>query len=238
MADTMPPAPAPAVQDASVAARVEGGHTWGDINNHVTQAAGAAVDAGYHPDTVAAYQGNAPASTAVENAEAHHAVAAHSPPVDETKAMRFNYADAVLNGSVEGPTQFAKSWDAGKAAAAQNALGPRSTPAETVPSTEKVADFPKPQDITDTAISAVHDQGLPLTTDNINIAKQNLAQGWVNTGTPPAQIAQQAPDWVTKAPAAPINDTVLGIFKALEGSPDRNGQPQDIPDRSSRGIPD
>ena len=71
------------------------------------------MDAGYHPDTVAAYQGNAPASTAVENAEAHHAVAAHSPPVDETKAMRFNYADAVLNGSVEGPTQFAKSWDAG-----------------------------------------------------------------------------------------------------------------------------
>jgi hypothetical protein len=229
MADTMPPAPAPAVQDAAVAARVEGGHTWGDINNHVTQAAGAAVDAGYHPDTVAAYQGNAPASTAVENAEDHHAVAAHSPPVDETKAMRFNYADAVLNGSVEGPTQFAKSWDAGKAAAAQNALGPRSTPAETVPSTEKVADFPKPQDITDTAISAVHDQGLPLTPDNINTAKQNLAKGWVNTGTPPAKIAQQAPDWVTKAPAAPINDTVLGIFKALEGSPDRNGQPQVSP---------
>lgn len=229
---TVPPAPAPAVQDSAVAARVEGGATWGDINNHVTQATGAAVAAGHHEDTVAAYKGDAPAQKVVDSVADVHASTKWLTPDragDPEGNMRAEYAHALLDGSTQHPAQFAQQVDQGKAQAEQHALGPYHVDVKfpNSPTMDQTKNYPTQEDITDTAISAVHKNGLPLTPENINTAKQNLAYGWAKTGTPPMEIAKQAPDYVTTQPKAPVDDTVLGIFSSLE-SGGRNVPPRQI----------
>ncbi len=194
---------------ARTAARLSG-YTWGQINSHEDDATRDAYLAGYTKpeiDTHLGYKDSAPLANRISDAlqEGTHEPLA-SPlegqeipeagkaagPVQPDLAQA--YADALRNGEVRDPDEFARLY------AKQLGLDPAH--AEAV-ARDLAAQLPHPELLTDAAIAANHANGNEPALGVIGTVRQNLADLWAKTGMPPAEAAQSKDPVLLDALATP-----------------------------------
>lgn len=239
MAEYTTPPPVP-VQDAMAQARAAG-HSWPEVQNAVVQPQIAAAKAGFTQDQIdehlhtpsaqpvhdqlhihvaqtTAEPGEAPILS-VPNNDVPGISAAPEKPVEVSPAVRQIYANGLVAGQVQGPSDFAKAYtDAHLSAGA------------TAPHTEAelTANLPTNADLTDYSLQVLGDNRIPTTPGAIRTAKQNLGDAWAQSGIPIDQLYSHAqnnptfsdaltrpkplPDPVERASAIPADVTTRDMF--------------------------
>lgn len=112
------------------------------------------------------------------------------PPLDfNTPEMRGHYADALNEGSVRSPQDFAERY----AGSFWGALGadPSHGGAVTRSATALAHALPTDDEFTDAAIAIAGNAGIELTPGAIKQVKDNLVNSWADTSAPPMELYQQ-----------------------------------------------
>ncbi len=195
---------------ARTAARLAG-YTWGQINSHEDDATRDAYLAGFTKpeiDTHLGYKDSAPLAARISDAiqeGTHEPLASplEGQPIPEagkaagpvTPDLKQAYADALRNGEVRDPNEFAQVY--------AKQLGLDDAHAAAV-ARDLAAQLLHPELLTDAAIAANHANGNEPDLGVIGTVRQNLADLWAKTGMPPAEAAQSKDPLLLDALATPM----------------------------------
>ena len=252
MAAELDPAVIPA-HDAASDARVQG-YDWGDIQAHVDQGTQDAQAAGYTPQEIDTHLGYSPPlglqtglrDTLAADPELHNIITplaqpstfGGSSPLPEpgkaagplTPEIAQHYADAVTNGEVKTPNDFAQSY--------LDAAGVTNPDHRRVAGADISAQLPSLESTIDHAIGIGYQNGDPLDPDTMRDTRENLLNFWAQTGQSPQDVHQQADPLTSTAMTLPGSfkpPTLEELQQAWSRrSPRHVRQHDDRPDRVDR----
>jgi hypothetical protein len=211
------------MDDAATTARLAG-YSWGDIDNHVQDGAQTALAQGYSAPEINAHLGlgssanladrltlNAAHTTNLsEENDPSGGLVDWAKPTDHPDVfagpdenMRWEYANALNNGEVTKPQDFA---DAYAASVGNPDLAPAIAP-----------HFPSPAELTDHAIAILGLDGTPVNPETVQTARENLITNFAETGQHPADalaVAKDDPDaahWIGHEGPNPYQPTLADL---------------------------
>ena len=229
MAAELDPSVIPA-HDAASDARVQG-YDWGDIQAHVDQSTQDAQAAGYTPQEIDTHLGYSPPlqlqtglrDTLAADPELHNIITplaqpstfGGSSPLPEpgkaagplTPEIAQHYADAVTNGEVKTPNDFAQSY--------LDAAGVTNPDHRRVAGADINAQLPSLESTIDHAIGIGYGNGDSLDPKTMRDARSNLLNLWSATGQSPVQTYAQKDPLIHDAVTTPG-----GIMSADTGGVD------------------
>lgn len=212
----------PGAVDQMTAARAEG-YDWNDIGTHLGRATSAAADEGYTQDEIdkhlgyetSGFHGNAKQLATAEfssNPDMLPAIGAGDPKLDlGTPQMRGQYANALMDGTVKGPGDFANGYAAAALDAAHSIFGLDSSNPDMVRSRQAAAQtsaddiasgLPGAPDLIDAALHLSMGDPEPAP-----FLMRNLLDHWQDTGQHPVSAALAAetnPDLQNKLTTPPM----------------------------------
>lgn len=206
-------------QDSLEDARTAG-YPWSEIRGHIAQGTAAAADVGYNDAEIDAHLGfaepagferdarNGWAKQMAQNPELLTGLTDPDPKVDLSLSsdMAADYTQALLDGEVKGPQDFARRYAAAALNAAHELHGADGSEPEvmaarrgaaTVAAAELAAKLPSREDLADATVALGGGQQ----------TRERLMEHWADTGTQPLDAAVQArsdPTLADKLFAAPV----------------------------------